>query len=1184
MKKYFPTLIMCIGFQNFICAIVMGLVISLSPESMNAQDFTTGLVGHWPLDGNANDVSGNTNHATPIGGVSYGVGCNGAVNAAAILDGSTGYLIIAQIAPYQFGLGDFSLSLWFKSNASGIMVLWSSDTYPKPSIGAYINGAGLVETRTAPTQSNPISTAYSDNNWHHLVYTRNGVVQNVFIDGGLATQNNYTPIINVNTDFLISIGFNNPNYPYWFAGSVDNYRLYNRALLPADISALYKHEITPSPGSYTWDGSTGNGIASTRSIPNSVPGSIEQDTAQVRSQIRKAAGLIKIGAVADAAKILEEARQVLLQTKDTLTPIFADLLYTKALCLKDIQTKMSRYDEAADILDALIKHYATILGRPREWLPKLYRLKGHSLYLANRYEEAIEPSEKALQLYAEWHGEASTISPLTCLSLSYARLGDYEKSIFYTFKVIEVCQKVQDEHVFRIDNMYNVLGVLYKNTGDYEKSLYYHNLGIQLREKEVDSLHFTLCIPYSSRGNTQKRLGLFDEALADILKSRRIAYHNWKDSDFPDHAMTFLNAADVLRLQKKYPEAIRSFEKGIELYKHFKNEANSVGECYYGLAEVYIEMQDFEQTRSCLKQAEAYNNYHGGQRFEAVTDIYQLLKVFRLHNQNYLAAYQRTGQTALLDSAYAAGQTCLDILDFWRGRLALSEGRSRLVGTNYPVYEGILQTLKTLKTTGLRDTTDREAFAVVEQCKSLELAEAVKNTQVWAFGSVPPAFLEAEKQIQRQLDKVEQRRQRLFAQGAAEGDSALVAASASALGWQLKKDSLQQVMALQYGDYFRLRHANQRVSLRTLQTEVLRPDQTLLQYFVGDSSIFVFLVRPDYYEMSEIKKDFPLDTWVASLRASLTDKKESAADVFADIAHQLYQKLVQPFEAKLTKNLLISPDGILSYIPFDVLLTEAPDKAVRFQTHPYWLRKHAISYCFSATLLRDMQQKQHRQPPTLPIVAYAPFFDGDTTVLAQQFDKDPTMRRDLAPLPSSGKEAVGTARLMGGKAVTGFAATESSFRELAPQARLIHLATHGKAYDKGGDYSFLAFSPIKDSLENELLYARDLYNMTLNADMVVLSACESGLGKLKRGEGVISLARAFAYAGAKSVFTSLWAVNDEKTMELMLLFYKNIKKGMDKSEALQAAKLTFIEKQSHTNAHPFYWAAFIGIGDMRPIR
>jgi CHAT domain-containing protein len=265
-------------------------------------------------------------------------------------------------------------------------------------------------------------------------------------------------------------------------------------------------------------------------------------------------------------------------------------------------------------------------------------------------------------------------------------------------------------------------------------------------------------------------------------------------------------------------------------------------------------------------------------------------------------------------------------------------------------------------------------------------------------------------------------------------------------------------------------------------------------------------------------------------------------------------------------------------------LTKKPEKAIRFRDHAYLLREHSISYSFSATLLREMMQKKHQTIPTKPLLAYAPFFDGDTTSLAKIFTDDVTMRRNLTPLSNSGEEAYRIAKSMGGEAIVGKEATEQKFIETVSSARIIHLATHGQADDKSGDYSFLAFAPLKDSLENELLYVRDLYNLTLNADLVVLSACETGIGKLQRGEGIISLARAFAYAGSKSIVTSLWSVNDAKTKDLMLLFYNNLKKGKSKDAALREAKLSFINKNAQPNANPFFWAGFIGIGDMSKMR
>ncbi len=163
----------------------------------------------------------------------------------------------------------------------------------------------------------------------------------------------------------------------------------------------------------------------------------------------------------------------------------------------------------------------------------------------------------------------------------------------------------------------------------------------------------------------------------------------------------------------------------------------------------------------------------------------------------------------------------------------------------------------------------------------------------------------------------------------------------------------------------------------------------------------------------------------------------------------------------------------------------------------------------------------------------------------------------------------------------GARATEDQFVKEAGQYRVLHLATHGKANDREGDYSFLAFTEQKDSLENELLYVRDIYNLALNAELVTLSACETGIGKLQKGEGIISLARAFAYAGAGSIVTSLWSVNDEQTKDLMLLFYRELQRGKPKNEALQSAKR---QLAAQPGSHPFYWAGFVAIGDMRPLK
>ena len=308
------------------------------------------------------------------------------------------------------------------------------------------------------------------------------------------------------------------------------------------------------------------------------------------------------------------------------------------------------------------------------------------------------------------------------------------------------------------------------------------------------------------------------------------------------------------------------------------------------------------------------------------------------------------------------------------------------------------------------------------------------------------------------------------------------------------------------------------------------------------------------------------------------------ADSFAQAAYYIHEKLLTPLSNLLTKEVIVVPDGVLGYVPFDVLLSEMPKEATTFKSHAYFGKNHIVSYNYSATLWQEMLNKKHKTEPTKNFIGFAPYYNGDTLLLSNLFSHDLAMRKGLDSLKYSGEEVFKAQKLMHGESVLDKKATKETFEKIAGDYRIVHLATHGKANDKIGDYCFLAFTEQKDSLNNELLYVRDIYNLSLNADLVVLSACETGIGELKRGEGIVSLARAFAYAGAKSIVTTLWSVNDKSTMQIMENFYRQLKNGASKDEALWKAKQAYLDKSNKNQAHPYFWSAFIPIGDMRAVK
>ena len=162
------------------------------------------------------------------------------------------------------------------------------------------------------------------------------------------------------------------------------------------------------------------------------------------------------------------------------------------------------------------------------------------------------------------------------------------------------------------------------------------------------------------------------------------------------------------------------------------------------------------------------------------------------------------------------------------------------------------------------------------------------------------------------------------------------------------------------------------------------------------------------------------------------------------------------------------------------------------------------------------------------------------------------------------------------------------FYKKFPHYNILHLATHAILNEQESKLSFIAFADANDEIiDTGRIDLLELYGLPLpTLDMVVLSACETGIGKLQKGEGIISLARGFTYAGAKSIITSLWEVNDKATKTIMTDFYKNLKNGDDKAAALQAAKMAYLNNENIESQykHPFYWASFIAVGDMSAVK
>lgn len=245
---------------------------------------------------------------------------------------------------------------------------------------------------------------------------------------------------------------------------------------------------------------------------------------------------------------------------------------------------------------------------------------------------------------------------------------------------------------------------------------------------------------------------------------------------------------------------------------------------------------------------------------------------------------------------------------------------------------------------------------------------------------------------------------------------------------------------------------------------------------------------------------------------------------------------------------------------------------------------HDISYSYSSTLYEqviDQQKKLKFQK----LLAFAPAYgmeqnDGefDSSIRASN-----RYLKNLYPIPGALKEVEVIKSIFPSDVFTSLLATEKTFRDTVSYYDIIHLAMHAVIDNKNPLYSKLIFTESEDSIYDGMLNTFEVFGLDLNARMVVLSACSTGEGEYSRGEGVLSLARGFVYAGTPSLVMTMWEVEDRSGALLMQDFYHNIHKGKSKSEALQAAKINYLKQARPENAHPFFWSSFAVLGNPDPL-
>ena len=292
------------------------------------------------------------------------------------------------------------------------------------------------------------------------------------------------------------------------------------------------------------------------------------------------------------------------------------------------------------------------------------------------------------------------------------------------------------------------------------------------------------------------------------------------------------------------------------------------------------------------------------------------------------------------------------------------------------------------------------------------------------------------------------------------------------------------------------------------------------------------------------------------------------------------------------KKLIIVADGGLSLLPFEALLTDNSELSKNSSQWPFLIEKFDISYSPSVSIFINEQSKKNNQTEKsflgfAPVFSHQVYTTNDGSNIFQSYLKYVYNSRmnnlGLEPLNASKKELIEIDsifikhHLKSDLYLNTLASEKNLISSDLKNFKYIHIASHGFIDKKRPELSGIFLSPVNNPGYDNILYTSEIYNLELNAELITLSACETALGKIAEGEGLLGFSRAFLYAGAKNVMLSLWKVNDISTSNLMTAFYSNLlDKGMSLPAALAKSKKDLIKQKEYS--HPFYWAPFVLIG------
>jgi CHAT domain-containing protein len=788
---------------------------------------------------------------------------------------------------------------------------------------------------------------------------------------------------------------------------------------------------------------------------------------------------------------------------------------------------------------------------------------GRAYALHNNRKKGIEYYQRSLDLQQAKNVNEQGFESLALSSIgvAYNFIGEPQLALDYLHRSLTIEKSIGNKD--RESDILNAIGNVYLETGSYQKALFFYQQAVSLINLPNARIRKNMGIAYAGLGEYDQALDSFKLSMPnlDLEKPTLLANNS-----------VLHRVAWIYARQGKLEKSKIFYESVLKLYRELGVD-HGAAIVLTGLGDVYQKLGNHEKALQVLREAIPLREKGRDQSGEALT--------------RYLIAKVYTDQ-GKLDEALAEIDKTIQLTEGVRGKILGEESRIEYLSSVFDYYELQIEILFRLHQKNPNQRSDEKAFQVSEKVRARSIIELLNFSNADIKQGISAELQQKEQELQNRINelarvKTEENSESRKGNEDYDGTLNKLFSEISEVRTEIRRQSPQ---------YAALTQNLPPVDLEYLQDKILDPETLLLEYKLGKERSFVWAVTKKSFVMYELPKQEVIESKAKEFYSLITNRNfkptetplerqtrlKETEEKLPIVAKELSQLILSPVEKEsLKKRIVIVADGSLQYIPFAALKLG----------NKYLVENSEIINLPSATFLNELRKKEQVKEESKKLLAVLadPVFDkNDSRFSVSQ--NSASSESVLPRLLFSRQEANAIASIVPKNelflALDFKANKTNATSQTLSNYRIIHFATHGVLDSEHPELSGLIFSMLdqKGGPQNGFLRLHEIYNLRLPADLIVLSGCQTGLGKEVRGEGLIGLTRGFMYAGALRVAASLWQIDDSATAELMKYFYTAlITEKRTPAEALRQAQLQMLTQKRWQN--PYFWAGFTIQGDWK---